>query len=175
MTFEQFRQILKNKVRKTQPDQVGLRRRYMSDTPPGLDSFVADLCYSFLRGDSGVDEQSQAIADDDDTMWYVEQFIKTQVATIRSRSDNEPLVLGLAAVAMIAPRSDPRDVVIWIDHLYAAAREAGVPEPETYFKKVADQIRAKNEFLAQRILNYPAVFEKFESEGKTKRANRFSD
>ena len=100
------------------------------------------LCYAFLKGSEPLRNEISTACNDDDVLWFAQDFIHEQVANIRNASDNEELVLGLATVAMIGPASDPRDIVLWTGDLYHKAREAEMPGIENYFQHVgglADQ------------------------------------
>ena len=164
VTFDEFIRALKARVRKTQPSPAGLWSRYLDESCSDLDAFVVNLCYSLLQGDEGKKKDYSSLRADDDALWYVQRFIEEQASRVKGKSDNEPLVLGLAAVVMIAPKSDPRDVIGWIDRLYYAARNAGVPEPHVYFERLAGLLADQSEFLAQRMRNYPALIESHEFE-----------
>jgi hypothetical protein len=162
MTFDEFTQKLAAKIRKTDPSPAGLWTRYLEESCPDLDSFVADLCSAFLKGRGNPIRNHPDFANNPDVVWYLATFVKHQAQAIKTKSDNDSLVLGLAATAILAEHSDPRDVTIWIDDLYQAARDAGIAQAQAYFERVAALLPDQNEFVAQRIRTYPAVFEKFE-------------
>ena len=169
MTFDEFREKLAAKIRKTDPSPAGFWTRYLEESCPDLDSFVADLCFAFLNGGGNPLRDHREFADHSDVVWYLAEFARQQTQAIKTKSDNDSLVLGLAAAAILAEHSDPRDVIIWIDELYQAARNAGIAEPQVYFERVAALLPERSKFVAQRIRNYPAVFEKFELEKARRR------
>jgi len=170
MTFDEFREKLAAKIRKTDPSPAGFWTRYLEESCPDLDSFVADLCFAFLNGGGNPLRDHREFTDNPDVVWYLATFVKQQARAIETKSDNDSLVLGLAAAAILAEHSDPRDVSIWIDDLYQAARNSGIAQAQVYFERVAALLPEQSEFIAQRIRTYPAVFEKFELE-KARRRN----
>lgn len=164
MTYEEFKLKLKTRLQRTKPDAVGHWTRYLEQACPDLDEFITNLCFLFLKG--GVDplRDYPQFINDLDVVWYFETFIQRQANAIQSKRDNEPLVLALAAIAIIGHRSDPRDLTIWIDDVYYAAKNAGVPEPQKYFGETADLVVNQRDYVAKRMRTYPALIERLEEE-----------
>lgn len=168
MNFDEFQLELRGRLRRTEPDAAGHWTRYLKQASPDLDEFITNLCFAFLKG--GVDpvrDYPQFIRNLD-VLWYIESFIERQAKAIQAKGDHESLVLALAAIAIIGHWSDPRDLTIWIDDVYQASRNAGVPEAERYFEQTADLISNQHEYVAKRMRTYPALFER----GQQERAKR---
>jgi hypothetical protein len=163
ISFLEFRQRVKGNVNRTTPTPAGLWYRSLEEDVPEADKFVIWLCYGFLQGGTDLDDVASGILSDDDLLWYVQQFVDREAKAIQKPQDNEPLVVGLAAVSIIAPKSDPRDVTGWIDTLFQAARTAGVRDIPVYFERVAAQLQGTCPLAADQMRSYPRVVEEFEA------------
>ena len=155
--------MVKRMVKKTRPSPAGLWHRYLEQAMPDADQFVIELCYGFLQGSAAFEEAFSEIVADDDLLWYVQEFIESEAGAIRKHEDNEPLVVGLAAVGIIAPGSDPRDVTGWIDLLFQTARAAQVKEIQMYFERVASRLQTRCPLAANEMRSYPARLHRFET------------
>lgn len=151
MDINEYISKLKSVVRRTEPDCAGHWERHLTASRFEFDMYIRSLCHSFLTADVLKRREYEIQLNDDDVLWFLQEFIDIQVAAINKYSDTEPLLLGLAAVAMLGPHSDPRDVTIWLHDLYYAAVLANVSERKQFCIQVgklastkwgvADQIR----------------------------------
>ena len=164
-TFAEFERKLKAVVRRTPPDNVGNWTRYLSGGVPELEEFIEELCHAFLRGDlSHREAVAEFLTADDDVLWFTARFISEQARTVKGVADCGPLLLGLAATAIIGQSSDPRDVTGWIDALYYAARTAGICDREKQFQNVANLVVSQGGYTATRMRAYPALIEAHETQ-----------
>jgi hypothetical protein len=140
--YAHFKTLLKERVRRTSPSRAGLWTRYLEGNESDLNEYVVSLCYSFLNGSDIERETICRQVDDDDVVWFFEKFVNDHTKAIQRSCDNEALILGLVALAIIGLQSDPRDISLWAYELYRAAYAANISGCEDYFHKVgslADQ------------------------------------
>ncbi|HTI98924.1 MAG TPA: ankyrin repeat domain-containing protein [Dongiaceae bacterium] len=124
-----------------------------------LDEFAVFLCYEFLGGTETKRREIEAMANDDDILWFFEAFIDRQAAAIEKGSDTEALLLGFTAVAIIGPNSDPRDVTLWLGDLYLTAVIASIPERAQLCERVGS-LAAEKWGVAEQIRMFPSRNEK---------------
>jgi hypothetical protein len=144
MNHAQFISKLKNLVRKTAPSEAALWRRYLAAPDSNLEEFVASLCYTFLLAEESKRREIENSMSDEDALWFIQTFIENQAAAINKPSDTEPLLLGLVAVAVVGPNSDPRDVTHWVWELYLAAFIASIPERILFCERVGNLAAQQN-------------------------------
>jgi hypothetical protein len=95
------------------------------------------LCYTYIAASEADRRSIENQVCDDDIIWFVHKFIDCRAEEIRRPSDVEPLLLGLAATAMIGPHCAPMDIGLWGFELYKAAFHAGVSERRRLCEQVA--------------------------------------
>lgn len=117
------------------PDRSRDTRRYLVAEDTELDDFATSTCYGYLQAPEADRRQLENLIDDDDCLWFFEQFIHCQCERVGA-GEREGLLLGLTAVAFIGLKSDPRDVSTWVYDLYKAAASAAIPSAIDCFKAV---------------------------------------
>lgn len=159
MNHNEFKSKLKSLVRRTVPDRVGHWTRFLDSVDPSLEEFIISLCYSFLRGDESKRREIENQMNDKDILWFIQTFIENRSAAIQKPSDTESLLLGLVAVAIIGPNSDPNDVTIWLGDLYLASVIGSVSERKQLYERIGN-IAAEKWGLAKQIRLFPERNEK---------------
>ncbi len=163
MDHSDFKSKLKQLVRTTGPEHNVRSKRYLIANDSGLEDYVVSLCYSYLRETAAKRREIEESMHDDDILWYVQRFIDNNTLAIQRPSDVESMLLGVVAIAIVGPHSDPRDVTFWLGELYLAAYIASVSERKSICERVghiasdkcdlSEQIRlfpARNEQVVQR-------------------------
>lgn len=159
MDYNAFKSRLKLLVRRTAPDRVGHWTRYLVSADINLSEFVISLCYEYLNSEESKRREIESLMNDDDILWFIQTFIDGQAAAIEQPSDTEALVLGLLAIAIIGPNSDPRDVTFWLGDLYLAAVIASIHTRKELYEKVGN-IAATKWGVAEQIKLFPERNEK---------------
>lgn len=133
---EAFKSALKSRIRFSNLE--GFRVYQPVEPCDDLDDYLNHACKCYLTlGEEGR-KQIRAMFDDEDTLWYLYEYIKHVCKRIRTSSDIDTLLLGLAAVSIIDFRGDDRNLIYRLGDLYFAAKWARIDDPLRLFRHVAE-------------------------------------
>jgi hypothetical protein len=107
-----------------------------SDASRQKEEFLGAACSTYLLAGSKQRDSIRQLFTRE-SWWPLLEYADEQSVGIISRSDIEPLRLGLAACSIAGLRIDYRDFLMGLGELYRRARDAGI-DPLPYFKEVAD-------------------------------------
>jgi hypothetical protein len=177
--FRLMKSVLKVQIRKTAPGPTGYFEQYLAEESPELADLARRLCEAFLEGTAEQRDEIAFDSDDDDILWWFSEFIGAQAALIRGSEDSAPLRLGLAAIAIIGTRSDPRDVTGWLSALSQAARKVCVSNWRQEFENIGDYAAdiattfgQSGNYLKKLIQSYPGVEDESDQRRRRRRIER---